>query len=439
MRKILPLLLAAVLMLSLAACAAEPAPVTEPEPPVETPQEPAVEAPTKETEPETEPELAPEPEAEPEEEEIQVYSDFTVVTQVFDGGQAVTHLILNMLKEITAEDIVVDEIRVEALHTDTKRRINAAYPSDAEGKAQDSGTYLTLELVHDYSATGGFYNGAATTYYDMSTWTNKPYALEHIVTVGELYFIQGETVNLLEDEFSYELSQSELSYRLYSPDEAAESARPLIIWLHGMGEGGTDNRMQIVGNKACNFASEEIQAYFGGAYVVAPQCPDFWAGGFNFGGRSPYADDMVSLIEEVIANHNVDPDRVYIGGCSMGGYMTWQTILSKPELFAATFPVCAAYAPTEADAKLIAESGLPVWVVYSADDTTVNPDEFTRPSVAALQAAGADVRVTEFERVYENDVLFNGHFSWVYVYNNHVTDENGTSIMEWMAAQLRGE
>ena len=78
-------------------------------------------------------------------------------------------------------------------------------------------------------------------------------------------------------------------------------------------------------------------------------------------------------------------------------------------------------------------------MVYSADDTTVKPDEYTRPSVAALEAAGADVRVTEFEHVYEDDVLYNGHFSWIYVYNNHVADESGQTLMEWLAAQSRGQ
>jgi len=437
MKKVLSLLLAAMLLLSLAACAAAPATVTEPDAPVEIPQEPVeevpVEEPAEEPEQEPEPEPAPEPEPEP-------YSDFTVVTQVFDGGQAVTHLILNMLEEITAADIDTDAIEVRAHHiNDAKRRVMSAYPSDAEGNAVDSGAYLTLELMHDYSASSGFYNNAGTTYYNMSTWTNVLYELDHTVTIGDKLFTQSAIVNLLEDEFSFETSESGLNYRLYSPDEAAESARPLIIWLHGMGEGGSDNRLQIIGNKACNFGSEEIQAYFGGAYVAAPQCPDYWAGGFNFGGRSPYADDMISLIEEVIANNNVDPSRVYVGGCSMGGYMTWQTILAKPELFAAAFPVCAAYAPTEADAQLIAENDLPVWVVYSTDDTTVNPDEFPRASVAALEAADADVRVTEFENVTEDGITYNGHYSWIYVYNNHVADENGTTIMEWMAAQLRGE
>ncbi|MBJ8191541.1 peptidase, partial [Bacillus cereus] len=51
---------------------------------------------------------------------------------------------------------------------------------------------------------------------------------------------------------------------------------PLVIWLHGMGEGGTDPTIPISGNKAANFASKDIQSYFGGAYVLAPQTPTYW-------------------------------------------------------------------------------------------------------------------------------------------------------------------
>lgn len=371
------------------------------------------------------------------EEEPEVYSTFTVVTEPFDGGQAVTKLILDCKETVDADSIDIPKINVMAKHNNTRRMVTDAYPSDADGNPTDGGQYLTLELEHSYLGNG-FRNGASTLSFSMSTWMNSPLELDHEVTIGDRYYAQGSIINVLEDEFSYERSTSELNYRLFTPENAETSdPMPLIIWLHGMGEGGSDNRVQIVGNKACNLASDEIQSYFGGAYVAAPQCPDYWAGNFNFNGRSPYVDDMISLIEEVIANNNIDPSRVYIGGCSMGGYMTWQTILAKPELFAATFPVCAAYTPTAEDAKKIADSGLPVWVVYAANDRTVDPDQMPRASVSALQEAGANVKVTEFPNVTEDGISYDGHWSWIYVYNNHVYDENGLSIMEWMAAQSR--
>ncbi len=366
--------------------------------------------------------------------EPEVFSTFTVVTEPFDGGQAVTKVILDRKEEVTAESIDTKDIIVMANHCNIRRSITDAYPSDAEGNRTETGQYLTLELEHAY--LNGFFNGSATITFDSTTWMNKPLELDYSVTVGDLYFAQGNIVNVLEDEFSFERSESGLNYRLYCPEDETE-ARPLIIWIHGMGEGGSDNRIQIVSNKACNFAGEENQSYFGGAYVAAPQCPDFWATDFNFAARSPYVEQMVSLIEEVIAAHNVDASRVYIGGCSMGGYMTWQTILEKPELFAAAFPTCAAYAPTAEDAKKIADANLPVWVIYAANDKTVSPDQFTRPSVTALEKAGATVKVTEFPEVKEDNISYDGHWSWIYVYNNHVVDEDGLSLMEWLAAQFR--
>ena len=373
-----------------------------------------------------------EPEAEPEPE---VFSTFTIITEPFDAGQAVTKVIIDRKEEVTADTIDKTNIKVMAEHCNTRRTITDAYPSDSDGNRVEAGQYLTLELEHTFIGYS-FTNGASTLTYDMSTWTNKPLELKYSVTIGDLYFAQGEIINVLEDEFSYETSESGLNYRLFCPEDES-TARPLIIWLHGMGEGGSDNRVQIVGNKACNLASDEIQAYFGGAYVAAPQCPDFWAGNFNFAGKSPYVEPMIALIEEVISSHNVDASRVYIGGCSMGGYMTWQTILERPDMFAATFPTCAAYAPTAEDAQKIADAGLPVWVVYAANDKTVDPDQFPRASVATLEAAGATVKVTEFPNVVEDGINYDGHWSWVYVYNNHVYDENGLSLMEWMASQSR--
>ena len=435
LRKTLTLLLTLILLVTcLAACGKKTT-----EEAVNTEDTTATEESTQEeTKEETKEETTEPEEAEPEEEPApEVYSTFTVITEPFDGGQAVTKLILDCKEEITADSIVLKDIKVMAKHNATRRTVTAAFPSDAEGNQLDAGQYLTLELEHSYLGNG-FMNGSSTLSFSMSTWMNSPIELDHEVTIGDRYYAQGNIINVLEDEFSYETSTSELNYRLFTPENAETSEpMPLIIWLHGMGEGGSDNRVQIIGNKACNLASDEIQAYFGGAYVAAPQCPDYWAGGFNFGTRSPYVDAMISLIEEVIANNNIDPNRVYIGGCSMGGYMTWQTILAAPDMFAATFPVCAAYTPTEADAQKIAESGLPVWVVYAANDRTVDPDQMPRASVAALEAAGANVKVTEFPNVMEDGINYDGHWSWIYVYNNHVYDENGLSIMEWMAAQSR--
>lgn len=76
-----------------------------------------------------------------------------------------------------------------------------------------------------------------------------------------------------------------------------------------MGEGGTDPTIPIAGNKACNFASNEIQDYFGGAYVLAPQAPTFWMEGTSGGfgdGTSKYEKALMALIKLVYIKIKMD-------------------------------------------------------------------------------------------------------------------------------------
>lgn len=71
-----------------------------------------------------------------------------------------------------------------------------------------------------------------------------------------------------------------------------------------MGEGGTDGLLPISANKAANFASEDIQSYFDGAYVLAPQTPTMWMQGPNgeFGGKdSKYTKALMGLIEDYVS------------------------------------------------------------------------------------------------------------------------------------------
>ena len=114
-----------------------------------------------------------------------------------------------------------------------------------------------------------------------------------------------------------------LTYRLYEPT-LGEGERPLIVWFHGSGEGGLSNITHILCNKGgVGFATEEAQEIFGGAYVLAPETPDNW----TFAGKD-YTEQAIALIQDVIDNNNIDPNRVVIAGCSAGGYMTWQTLLA---------------------------------------------------------------------------------------------------------------
>ena len=266
-----------------------------------------------------------------------------------------------------------------------------------------------------------------------------------------------------------------LTYGAYEPWSLKSDGKqnPLIVWLHGMGEGGTDVSIELLGNEVVSLIRPDIQNHFTteggdkGAYVLAVQCPTFWMGtakGFGYGEMpSLYSDVLKSCIDNYLEeNPDVDPNRVYIGGCSNGGYMTMNMVIRNPKFFAAAYPTCEAYKDSnisDNDIKNLAEEN--IWFVQSFDDTTVDPKQFCIPTYNRLMKAGAkNVWMSMFENVQGHDFpgtkLF-GHFSWCYVFNDLVTgaqeqvadklvpNNNGggtvapqghANLFEWMNAQV---
>lgn len=232
---------------------------------------------------------------------------------------------------------------------------------------------------------------------------------------------------------------STINYQEYKPENANDGNKhPLIIWFHGNGEGGyngiQNNNSQLRANRgAVAFVSEEAQSIFGGAYVLAPQVSDTWYNNY----ANNYIDTMTALINEYSDNHNIDTNRIYVYGCSAGGYMTTRMAIDNPMLFAAVVPICAAVdkAPnrgvetTEAQIKTLVNNN--IWFVHSADDTTVNPETSSQWMHALLPNS----IYTEYDTVTIEGTSYPGHWSWIYVGRNMPMNEAGESIWEWTANQ----
>ena len=193
----------------------------------------------------------------------------------------------------------------------------------------------------------------------------------------------------------------------------------------------------------------------GGAYVLTPQTETFWLtynenGDWmdNPGKDSIFLEDLKGLIDQYVAeNKNIDTDRIYIGGCSNGGFMTMDMILNYPDYFAAAFPICEAYGDASiTDAQLAGIKDLPVWFVYAENDDTVIPANFEIPTVKRLEAMGADVHTSVFADVHDttgrytnedgSEYQYMGHWSWIYFFNNEC-EEDGVSLWNWLAEQHR--
>jgi predicted peptidase len=190
-------------------------------------------------------------------------------------------------------------------------------------------------------------------------------------------------------------------YLLFLPngyDVKATNRWPLILFLHGAGERGT-NLWLVAKHGPPKIDTTETNFPF---IVVSPQCPE---------GKIWSNDLLLALLDEIETKYPVDMHRVYLTGLSMGGFGTWSLGLSHPEKFAAIAPICGGgeiITPLLADkAKLVS---LPVWAFHGAKDPTV-PVEESEHMVNYLKKIG----VKEVKFTVYPDAL---HDSWTQTYAN---------------------
>ena len=201
-----------------------------------------------------------------------------------------------------------------------------------------------------------------------------------------------------------------LPYRLLVPDNAGNAQKhPLIVFLHGAGERGVDNKKQLVWfwNEKQPSVMTRPEVAKEKAFVLVPQCPDGkkfvevpWEKGSY---KSPEISEplklTLALIDSFIKDNPINADRVYVIGMSMGGYGALDAVQRRPDLFAACVPICGAGDPSKA--KEIAH--VPVWAFHGDADTAV-PVSGSREIIDALKKAGAEPKYTEYPKV--------GHNSW---------------------------
>ena len=245
-------------------------------------------------------------------------------------------------------------------------------------------------------------------------------------------FDQGRLVNPEVDAFGYHVSGSGLKYRLYSPEGSARGARhPLIVWLHGGGEGASlpdnyyDNETTLRANRgALGFATAEAQRIFSGAYVVAPQSTSYW---LEDGDR--FAPLIAEIVADLARRYPVDRARIYVAGCSNGGYMSLKMTTVYPQRFAASVPVCGVVTDVLTDDEL-RHITTPTWLVASRDDDTVPPAANTIHAHDLIPRS----LISLYDHVIWNGYQFPGHWSWIYVARNDPS-VGRTHIWQWMAQQ----
>ena len=203
----------------------------------------------------------------------------------------------------------------------------------------------------------------------------------------------------------------DLSYLLYEPGPTVQKGNryPLVVFLHGMGERGSDlSRVTVHGPP---LLAEKGRAF--PFFLAAPQCPADTSWLFQL-------DALRGLVADLARRLPVDTSRICLTGLSMGGFGSWHLAVEYPHAFSAVVPICGGSALASGlDQRLASIAHLPVWAFHGAKDDVV-PIILQQMLVDGLRAAGGNVQFT----VYPDA----DHDSWTATYGNQ-------QVYDWMLAQ----
>ena len=186
-----------------------------------------------------------------------------------------------------------------------------------------------------------------------------------------------------------------VQFFLYLPKEYKEDGKPmpLMLFMHGAGERG-DN-LEIVKKHGPPKVCEKQEDW--PFITISPQCPT---------NRWWNASQMMLLVKAICEKYNVDEDRIYVTGLSMGGFGTWTILSEYPDRVAAAVPICGKGDPKAAE-KMV---DIPIWCFHGGKDTTVPTTGSTDMVEAIKKAGGENIELTIYPEA--------GHDSWTETYDN---------------------
>ena len=197
-------------------------------------------------------------------------------------------------------------------------------------------------------------------------------------------------------------------YQIFVPYEHKSGEKlPVILFLHGSGETGTDGELQA--KQGIGTAIRKREKTFPFLTILPQSHKRNWKADSEDGKRA------MAILDLIMKEYDGDPKRTYLTGLSMGGAGTWSVAMAYPERWAAIVPICGRGDDSQA-AKI---AKIPCWDFHGDADTAV-PVKGSRDMIAALKAAGGEPKYTEYPGV--------GHESWDRAYG---TDE----LYAWLLEQ----
>ena len=208
------------------------------------------------------------------------------------------------------------------------------------------------------------------------------------------------------------VSGTSYRYQVYVPaDFRSKKSWPIILFLHGAGERGSDGLRQTDVGIGHAIRLDASRFPF---IVVLPQC-----GKGKIWGESDMQALALATLDAAIKEFHCDRKHVYLTGISMGGFGTWELAARNPGRFAALVPICSGVQPqkdwpqlrvtliddpkiTDPFAEVARRIGkTPVWMFHGDADPSV-PVEQSRRMAEVLKAAGADFKYNEYPGVDHN-------------------------------------
>lgn len=406
-----------------------------------------------------------------------------IVVQGYEWGPAVPKIIVEFKGNVSGVTKDTFAVTMKGGYSNTNRTITDAYTCDENGnKVTTASKYVAIEMSVKYGEASPFnydQNKQVNVWNDSIPVTVKVNKNSKI-KVGDTEYLDGDkfeytvtaadrkvpqTATWNKDKFVLKQEGKddiELSRASWKPQGAENDNQknPLVIWLHGGGEGGTDIDIALLGNEVTALTSDNstnVQHYFktggsAGAYVLAVQSPTMWMdseGNGDYGDNSAngnatgeaqtsyYTEALWQAINDYVDNNDdIDKDRIYIGGCSNGGYMTMNLALEHGDYFAAYYPICQGYMNSNINEERLNKlKDLNIWFLLSEADNTLKPEKYTIPLYYRLLHAGAEnIHLTYKKNVTGVDDpnpssgwgtpgYYDGHWSWIYAFNDDVKTE----------------
>lgn len=204
-----------------------------------------------------------------------------------------------------------------------------------------------------------------------------------------------------------------LRYRiLYPRNYDSKKAVPLLVFLHGSGERGSDNEKQLWHGGAL-FLKDSVRNY-NPAIVIFPQCPNdsTWSAfdrsaprgdsfylSLNLNPRLSTPERLVKALMDSLSQHRLaDKKRLYIGGLSLGGFGTYDLLVKYPDYFAAAITICGM---TNVPLYEKRAAKIPLRIFHGAKDNVVNPGPDKRLGIE-LTFMGAPVQCTFYPEAAHN-------------------------------------